>query len=196
MEHIPRVRGSILTYTPNVTTGDTYLIEAVSQGDRTALGKLYDAYGAALNGVIMRVVGNEELAQEVLQDTFVKIWRNSAAYDPAKGRPFTWMMNIARNASIDMVRTAAVRNAGSIRSLDRTVYAIGHDDLREDLDVAEVRDVVGKLKPEHRELIEMAYYKGYSQQEIADDTGLPLGTVKSRTRAALLELRTQLKEYR
>ena len=179
-----------------MATSDAYLIDAVRQGDQSALGKLYDAYGAALNGVIMRVVGKEELAQEVLQDTFVKIWRSASGYDPAKGRPFTWMMNIARNAAIDMLRTAAVRNAGSIRSLDRTVYGIGHDDLREDLDVAEVRDVVGKLKPEHRELIEMAYYKGYSQQEIADDTGLPLGTVKSRTRAALLELRTQLKEYR
>jgi len=179
-----------------VATSDAYLIEAVRDGDQTALGRLYDAYGAALNGVILRMVQKEELAQEVLQDTFVKIWRNAAGYDPAKGRPFTWMLNIARNAAIDLLRTAAVKNAGSIRSLDKTVYGIGHDNLRDDLDVADVRDVVGKLKPEHRELIEMAYYKGYSQQEIAVDTGLPLGTVKSRTRAALLELRTQLKDHR
>ena len=179
-----------------MTSGDAHLIEAIRKGDRAALGNLYDAYGAALNGVILRMVQNEELAQEVLQDTFVKIWRNAAAYDPAKGRPFTWMLNIARNTAIDLLRTAAVKNASSIRSLDRTVYGIGHDNLRDDLDVADVRDVVGRLKPEHRELIEMAYYKGYSQQEIADDTGLPLGTVKSRTRAALMELRTQLKDHR
>ncbi|HRH37562.1 MAG TPA: sigma-70 family RNA polymerase sigma factor, partial [Flavobacteriales bacterium] len=154
-----------------MSNNDAYLLEAVGRGDQAALGKLYDAYGAALNGVIMRVVADGTLAQVVLQDTFVKIWRSAAGYDPSKGRPFTWMMNIARNAAIDMVRTAAVRNAGSIHSIDKTVYAMGHDDLREGLEVAEVRDVVGKLKQEHRELIEMAYYKGYSQQEIADNIG-------------------------
>lgn len=175
---------------------DTPLIEAIQQGDQKALATLYDAYSGALNGVILRVVRNNDLAQEVLQDTFVKIWRSAGAYDPAKGRPFTWMMNIARNAAIDMVRSAAVRHSGSVRSLDDVVYRTGHDDVREQMDDAGVKDVVMDLKPEHRELIELAYYQGFSQQEIADNTGIPLGTVKSRTRAALLELRTQLKDHR
>lgn len=175
---------------------DVPLIAAVQQGDQQALASLYDAYSGALYGVIMRVVEREELAQEVLQDTFVKIWKNAAGYDPSKGRPFTWMMNIARNAAIDMIRSAAVRHADSIRSLDKDVYRTGHDEVREQLGDTDVRDVVSKLKAEHRELIEMAYYQGYSQQEIADRTGLPLGTVKSRTRTALLELRMQLKDHR
>jgi len=175
---------------------DTPLIEAIQQGDQKALATLYDAYSGALNGVILRVVRNNDLAQEVLQDTFVKIWRSAGAYDPAKGRPFTWMMNIARNTAIDMVRSAAVRHSGSVRSLDDVVYRTGHDDVREQMDDAGVKDVVMDLKPEHRELIELAYYQGFSQQEIADNTGIPLGTVKSRTRAALLELRTQLKDHR
>ena len=175
---------------------DTPLIEAIQQGDQKALATLYDAYSGALNGVILRVVRNNDLAQEVLQDTFVKIWRSAGAYDPAKGRPFTWMMNIARNTAIDMVRSAAVRHSGSVRSLDDVVYRTGHDDVRELMDDAGVKDVVMDLKPEHRELIELAYYQGFSQQEIADNTGIPLGTVKSRTRAALLELRTQLKDHR
>jgi len=179
-----------------VSANDAPLIAAVQQGDQQALATLYDAYGAALHGIILRVVQNTDLAQEVLQDTFVKIWRNAAAYDPSKGRPFTWMMNIARNTAIDMVRSAAVRHSTSIRSLDDHVYGVGHDDVREKLDDAGVRDVVVHLKPEHRELIDMAYYQGYSQQEIADNTGLPLGTVKSRTRAALLELRSLLKDHR
>ncbi len=175
---------------------DAPLIAAVQQGDQQALASLYDAYSGALYGVIMRVVEREELAQEVLQDTFVKIWRSASGYDATKGRPFTWMMNIARNTAIDMVRSAAVRHGSSIRSLDKDVYRTGHDDVREQVGNADVRDVVAKLKPEHRELIDMAYYQGYSQQEIADRTGLALGTVKSRTRTALLELRTHLKDHR
>ncbi len=179
-----------------MAASDAHLIEAIGRGDQAALGKLYDAYGAALNGVVLRVVGVEEMAQEVLQDVFVKIWRNATSYDPAKGRPFTWMLNIARNTAIDAVRRPSVKNASLIRSLDSTVYGAGHDELREGMDVAGVSDIVAGLKPEHKELIDLAYYKGYSQQEIADNTGLALGTVKSRTRAALLELRTQLKDYR
>ena len=174
---------------------DKALLQAVARGDEQALGRLYDAFGAALNGVVLRMVGSEELAQEVLQDTFVKIWKYASGYDASKGRPFTWMVNIARTTAIDLLRTTGMRNADQIRSLDKTVYRVGHDDLRSAVEDADVRDVVTKLKPEHRELIEMAYYKGYSQQEIADGTGLPLGTVKSRTRAALLELRTHLKDH-
>ncbi len=175
---------------------DKALLVSVAKGDEQALGRLYDAFGAALNGVVLRMVGSEEMAQEVLQDTFVKIWKYAAGYDASKGRPFTWMVNIARNTAIDLLRTAPVRNAGSIQSLDKAVYRQGHDDVSTAVEDADVRDVVGKLKPEHREMIDMAYYKGYSQQEIADNTGMPLGTVKSRTRAALMELRTQLKDHR
>jgi RNA polymerase sigma-70 factor (ECF subfamily) len=179
-----------------MSLNDAPLIAAVQQGDQQALGALYDAYSAALYGIILRVVEKEELAQEVLQDTFVKIWRSAGGYDVAKGRPFTWMMNIARNTAIDMLRSSAVKHAGSIRNIDDHVYHLGHDDLRERLDRADVRDGVTDLKQEHRELIDLAYYQGFSQQEIADRLGLPLGTVKSRTRSALLELRTLLKDHR
>lgn len=179
-----------------MSVNDAPLLAAIQQGDQNALATLYDAYSGALHGVILKVVQNPDLAQEVLQDTFVKIWRSAGAYDPAKGRPFTWMLNIARNTAIDMVRSAAVRHSASVRSLDDVVYRTGHDDLRDRMDDAGVRDVVLDLKPEHRQLIELAYYQGFSQQEIADNIGIPLGTVKSRTRAALLELRAQLKDHR
>lgn len=172
------------------------LLARVRDRDQSALGELYDAFAGALFGVVKRTVSDEELAQEVLQDVFVKIWRNAGLYDPAKGRPFTWMMQIARNAALDMVRSAAVKRSGSIRSLDDHVYAIGNDDTQEQLDGADMRNVLVTLRTEHRELIDMAYYQGYSQQEIADRTGLPLGTVKSRTRSALQELRTLLKDHR
>ena len=82
-----------------MATDDKALLQAVARGDEQALGQLYDAYAAALNGVVLRMVGTAQLAEEVLQDTFVKIWKYAAGYDPAKGRPFTWMVNIASTVS-------------------------------------------------------------------------------------------------
>lgn len=170
------------------------LLRSVAAGDRQAFAELYDAFSAALYGVVLRTVEKEEVAQEVLQDTFVKVWRHAEGYDPAKGRPFTWLVNIARNTAIDALRSAGVRKAEAIRPIDKHVYRLGEDTLNSDLAANDVRAVVGRLRDEHRELIEMAYFQGYSQQDIADRTGLPLGTVKSRTRAALLDLRDQLKD--
>ncbi len=171
------------------------LLRSVAAGDQQALADLYDAFSAALYGVVLRMVEKEEVAQEVLQDIFVKVWRNAEGYDPDKGRPFTWLVNIARNTAIDALRSAGMRNAGSIRPFDQHVYRLGEDTLNTDLAARDVRAVVGRLRNEHRELIEMAYFQGYSQQDIAERTGLPLGTVKSRTRAALLDLREQLKDH-
>lgn len=172
------------------------LLDAVRRGDREAFATLYDRYSAALYGVILKVVKEEARAEEVLQDAFVKIWRNIASYDPAKGRPFTWMLNIARNTAIDLVRTADYRQGASVQGLDKHVYRTGSDELREGIGHIGVDRVLQGMPGEQREMIDMAYYQGYTQQEIAERTGLPLGTVKSRTRSALTYLRTALKEHR
>ena len=172
------------------------LFEAVSRGDQDAFGQVYDRYSAALFGVILKVVKEEARAEEILQDAFVKIWKNIRSYDPSKGRPFTWMLNIARNAAIDVIRTAEYRTSTSVQTMDKHVYRAGSDEMRQGLEHIGVDRVLERLPQEHRELIDMAYYQGYTQQEIAERTGLPLGTVKSRTRAALLSLRAALKEHR
>jgi RNA polymerase sigma factor (sigma-70 family) len=171
------------------------LFEAVGRGDQEAFAQLYDRYSAALYGVILKVVKEEARAEEVLQDAFLKIWKNIGSYDPAKGRPFTWMLNIARNAAIDVVRTAEYRASASVQGLDKHVYRAGSDEARQELEHIGMDRVLEGMPIEHRELIDMAYYQGYTQQEIAERTGLPLGTVKSRTRAALSFLRTALKEH-
>lgn len=176
--------------------GPEYLLfEAVARGDHHAFAQLYDRYSAALYGVILKVVKEEARAEEVMQDAFVKIWKNIHSYDPAKGKPFTWMLNVARNAAIDVVRTTEYRTSTSVQGLDKHVYRAGSDETRQGLDHIGVDRVLRKMSVEHRELIDMAYYQGYTQQEIAERTGLALGTVKSRTRAALLYLRTALKEH-
>lgn len=171
------------------------LFAAVGRGDQDAFAQLYDRYSAALFGVILKVVKEEARAEEVLQDAFVKIWKNIHSYDSAKGRPFTWMLNIARNTAIDVVRTAEYRTSASVQGLDKHVYLAGSDEARQGLEHIGVDRVLQGMPAEHRELIDMAYYQGYTQQEIAERTGLALGTVKSRTRAALSYLRTALKEH-
>jgi len=172
------------------------LLAAVSSRDESALGVLYDAFSPAIYGVVLRMVGKEELAQEVLQDTFVKIWKNAPSYDSSKGRPFTWMVNIARHAAIDMLRSAEVKRSEMIRPISDHVYRLGSDDVNTSMEDADLRTVLLRLREEHRDLIDLAYYKGFSQQEISDRIGLPLGTVKSRTRSALQELRILLKDHR
>lgn len=172
------------------------LFEAVRRGDKEAFAKLYDRYSAALFGVISKVVREEVRAEEVLQDTFLKIWRSAASYDPSKGRVFTWMLNIARNTAIDVVRSAEFRTSAKIQGLDANVYRTGGDELREQTDHIGMDRILDGMSLEQREVIDMAYYQGWTQQEIAERTGLPLGTVKSRTRAALGHLRVALKDHR
>ncbi len=106
-----------------MVTTENDLLVLVQQQDPAAFSKLYDDYSAAIYGVVLKVLrGNEEAAQEVLQDAFVKIWSRAASYDVAKGRPFTWMVNIARNAAIDKLRSKEMRVSGMNRSIDDHVY--------------------------------------------------------------------------
>ena len=179
-----------------MATPDLLLLQRVQQRDQAALAQLYDDFSAALYGIVLRVLnGDEGFAQEALQDAFVKIWNNASGYDPSKGRPFTWMMNIARNTAIDRLRSSDVKKAAAIQPMDRHVYHLATEATQDQLDGADVVKVLQGLKPEHRELINMAYYQSFTQQEIAERSSIPLGTVKSRTRAALTELRTLLKDH-
>ncbi len=171
------------------------LLSSVQRGDKAAFARLYDLYSAALYGVITRILGEGDQAEEVLQDCYMKIWRSANKYDPVKGRVFTWMLNIARNSAIDVVRSADHRDSGLTQGLDKSVYRMGTDEDSKRHDHMGMNEVIGKLKPEHHEMIDMAYYQGWSQQEIAERTGLPLGTVKSRTRAALQVLKEALKDH-
>ncbi len=187
----------LLLVTPMSISPDSglELLSAVQRGDKAAFARLYDLYSAALFGVITRILGEGDQAEEVLQDSFMKIWRSANTYDAVKGRVFTWMLNIARNTAIDRVRSADHRDSGLTQGLDKAVYRMGTDEVRDRLDHMGMNEVIGKLKREHQEMIDMAYYQGWSQQEIADRTGLPLGTVKSRTRTALQVLKEALKDY-
>jgi RNA polymerase sigma-70 factor (ECF subfamily) len=163
------------------------LIIRLQQQDRAAIGELYDAYGGALFGVVLRIVHSRELAEQVLQDTFVKVWRNSSNYDPGKGRLFTWLLNIARNTAIDVTRSAHFQQSWKTDSLDIVAHKPGGDAINPDH--VGLKEVVGRLDEKYRLLIELVYFKGYTQEEVAEETGIPLGTIKTRLRYAISELR-------
>jgi len=169
------------------------LVNALHQREAFVLGYLYDHYAAALFGVIVRIVRDEHLSEDVLQETFVRIWANSASYDPAKGRLFTWMMNIARNLAIDRTRSSMYLQRKQNQDITEYVDDIdGRSTTQSTEDHIGLREVVARLSPEHRQLVEMMYFFGMTQAEIAEKTGTALGTVKTRLRAAISVLRKQL----
>jgi len=173
------------------------LISLLQNKDQRAFNYLYDNYAGALYGVIIRIVRSKTYADEVIQDVFVKIWNHVDTFDATKGRLYTWMINIARNVAIDCIKSKGVQNEQKNQSLPNIV-----DDkekhnftIAEDVDFIGFKNVLNELKTDWKLLIEMAYFEGYTQQEIAVKLDIPIGTVKTRTRGALLELKRILKEY-
>lgn len=133
---------------------------------------------------------DEQTAQDVLQEVFVKIWNNIQQYDPMKGRIYTWMINIARNSSIDKLRSKGEIMKGKIRGDEETVNNIGSGlQTEQNIDAIGLRTLVDELKPEHKAIVELAYFKGYTMEEIGKTLDIPVGTVKTRMRNAIQTLR-------
>ncbi len=175
---------------PKILT-ESELLALLKSKHQAGFDYLYVNYSAALFGIINRIIIDEEEAKDVLQDTFVKIWNNIDNYSSQKGRFFTWMLNLSRNLAIDKLRSANYKYHHKNLSLDR-ITANLHDKNRshsENVNVIGLRNVVESLRPEYRQLIELAYFSGFTQVEIAEQLGIPLGTVKTRLRFAIKELR-------
>lgn len=170
------------------------LIALVRNKSNEAFGSLYDNYSAALYGVILKVVIYEEPAQDILQDSFVKIWNNFSSYDSSKGRLFTWMLNIARNTAIDALRSKQGKMESKNQSIDNSVDALNaNSKVNTSVDHIGLKEVLKKLRPDYVTLIDLAYFQGYTQDEISKELNIPLGTVKTRVRTALNQLREILK---
>jgi len=162
--------------------------------DQQSFSFLYDNYSGALYSIVLQVVADKELASDVLQEVFVNIWRKIESYDSTKGRLFTWMLNVARNLAIDMVRSKAYQNSQKNQGIPgNDFFDKAGNSTQLSFDNIGLKKVVNKLKTEHRVLIDLAYFKGYTHEEIAELESLPLGTVKTRIRSALIQLREYLK---
>lgn len=141
-------------------------------------------------GVISRIIQHTEIAEDLLQETFIKIWNAAENYDPDKGRLFTWMLNIARNVAIDKLRSKDFRNAGKNQDIENNVDFIdAQKEISFNADTLGIKDMVDDLKPEFHAVLDLVYFKGYTHVEAAEELNLPLGTVKTRIRMAIMELR-------
>ena len=177
---------------PEAEPADSELVRQMQVGEESALEGLYARYGGLIFTLARRIVGDPELAREVLQDTFLRCWGGREAYDPARGRVPGWLMGIARNRAIDLLRSrphqARLREQEPIAGLA--------SEPRDPTDCLTLRRAVAGALQElpigQRQAIELAYYGGHTQVEIARELGEPLGTIKSRTREALERLRAIL----
>lgn len=170
------------------------LVKRFQEKDVLAFEVLYENYYQNISGVVYNILRDQELTEEVTQDVFVKAWNNAASYSAKKGRFFTWLLNIARNAAIDKTRSKAFNQQS--KNLDAQIFVdILEDQVNLDAqtDAIGIRTFVNKLADTCKKLIELLYFKGFTQKEASENLEIPLGTVKTRNRNCLNNLRALLK---
>jgi len=169
------------------------LITLLQQRDEKAFGYLYDNYAGALIGVILSIVNDGEIANDILQEVFVNVWKKIEFYDATKGRLFTWLLNIARNAAIDKVRSKDFRNnQNTVTIAENTELNTVKPIFQPNTDFIGLKKILANLKDEYRILIDLSYFQGFTHDEIAKALSIPLGTVKTRIRTALIQLKEML----
>lgn len=176
----------------NIKYSEHELVAMLKEQSNDAFNYLYDNYSGALFTIISQIVTDKETADDVLQEVFLNIWKKIDMYDAAKGRLFTWMLNIARNAAIDKLRSKGYRNSFKNQSIsDSEDGGINVSVNPETSDVG-LKKMLTKLKDEYRTLIDLSYFQGFTHDEISKIMGIPLGTVKTRIRTALSQLRIMI----
>ena len=169
------------------------LILLLKTGDQSAFSYLYDNYAGALNTVICKLISDQHLAEDILQEAFVKIWNNFSSYDATKGRLFTWMLNITRNLTIDTIRSKGYKSQAKIQNSDIAVTTVNNNSNENDkFDALGLREQTMQLKEEQKNVIDLAYFEGFTQEEISKKLGIPLGTVKTRIRSGISVLKKLL----
>jgi RNA polymerase sigma-70 factor (ECF subfamily) len=173
---------------------DVELLKAIAAKDEAALGQLYDRYRLILFGLLMRILNNREEAEDVLQEVFLQVWRRAADFDENRGRPFTWLVTLARSRGIDRLRSLASRERVAVAGANEAAEEVS--DAATDAIRSEQRGVVNgalsQLPEEQKQPLMLAYFDGLTQSEIALQLGAPLGTVKTRMRTGMMKLRELL----
>jgi len=166
------------------------LIEALQLKKQQGVEALYSMYSGSLLGIISRIITNTEIAEDVLQETLVKIWNSISQYSNTKGRLFTWMVHIARNMAIDKVLSKDYRNHAKNQDLDKLVNTYDtQQNVTNKPEHLGIKELVTKLKPDQNKIVDLIYFKGYTHVEVAEELSIPLGTVKTRLRMGIIELR-------
>lgn len=169
------------------------LVKNFQKKDVHAFETLYEMYHQNISGIVYNIVRDESIAQEVTQDVFLKAWNNADSYSKEKGRFFTWLLNIARNAAIDKTRSKSFHQQSKNLNADIYVHTIEDSaSLESQTDAIGIRKFVNKLADTCKKLIDLLYFKGYTQKEVSEHLDIPLGTVKTRNRNCLKSLRIEL----
>ena len=166
---------------------EKHIVELLQERNDKAISLLYEHYGDTLYGVAKKVVRDEELAQDVLQESFVKIWKKSDSYDASKAKLFTWLFRITRNTAIDKLRSVNTKSDKEIQMDVSDVYNLGVDSIRPEF--MDVRENLDKIEDKYQIVLEALFFHGMTQQEASDELDIPLGTIKSRLKIGLRELK-------
>ena len=173
---------------------DHGLLALVARGDRDAFARLYDLYAAPAYSLALRIVRDRDLAADVVQDAFLAIWNQASKFDSSRGQPSTWILTVTHHKAVDTVRREERRRAEAMDEARETPDASApvEDQAWQGVAREQVRAAMAKLPDPHREVLELAYFAGYTQSQLAERLAVPIGTVKSRTFAAMNALRELL----
>lgn len=163
------------------------IIQLLQRKDQYALNLLYENYSDSLYGAILKVTRNEVIAEDALQETFIKVWKNADKYDPKKARLFTWLFRIARNTAIDKLRSFNNRYHKEVQIDKSNVYILPGTSLNQD--VLDIKKHVSHLDEKYQVVLNALFFEGMTQQEASDELEIPLGTIKSRLKIGLRELK-------
>jgi RNA polymerase sigma-70 factor (ECF subfamily) len=168
-----------------------WLLASVAKGDEAAFERLYEATRAKLFGVVLRILRRQDLAEEVIQEAYVKIWNSAGQFNPGLASPITWMVSIARNRAIDVVRkrteTSIEEEPAAMEVASDTPDPLARREMTEEL--KRILECVGQLDPERQKLVLLAYYNGWSREQLAEKFDTPLNTVKTWLRRSMIEIR-------
>ncbi len=168
------------------------LIELLRQKSRQGFSQLYDSYAPALYGIISSIIKDKTAAEDVLQESFVKVWKNVANYQEEKGTLFTWLLNIARYTAIDYLRSRQYKQQLQNQNLTDSEYIDNKVRTQPAVENSGLKILISKMEPKYREVIDLVYFMGYTQDEVSKMLNIPLGTVKTRARMGLQILRNQM----
>ncbi len=166
------------------------LVFSLKQKDEAAFSYLYDNYAAALNGVIYAMVNDFTISEDILQEAFLKIWNNIDAYDQTKGKLYTWMRRITHNLTLDTLKSNQHKYQSKVVSEESIITNVSvNNNVFTKLDSQDFKKKLQTLDKKQRLIIDMSYFQGYTQEEIAQELEMPVGTVKTKIRSAIIELR-------
>ncbi|CAN5262317.1 ECF RNA polymerase sigma factor SigK [soil metagenome] len=169
------------------------LIVELKAGDERSFERIYALYSESIYGIIFTIVRDSDIAQEILQDVFLKIWENAESYNPEKGRFFTWALNIARNASIDRIRSKDFKNGKLNLQSDNFVDILAaSSNVSGKLDAIGLQKYIDILEPVCKKIIDLLFFKGFTQKETAEELNMPIGTIKTRNRTCINKLRSSV----